>query len=170
MRVRIAGICGTDLELVRGYMTFEGVAGHEFVGEVVATARLDLAGKRVVGEINAACGECEWCARGLGRHCPRRTVLGILGRDGAFADISACRTKICSRSPPPYPTRRRSSLNRSPPRMKSSTRYRCATMQKIVVLGDGRLGAMVAMTLAAEGLKPVVAGHHRDKLRSTRSE
>src|ERR1700682_6727160 len=77
VRVRMAGICGTDLELARGYMAYRGVPGHEFVGEVVDTQSGALAGRRVVGEINAACGRCEFCRAGLGRHCADRTVLGI---------------------------------------------------------------------------------------------
>src|SRR5216683_27255 len=86
VRVRMAGICGTDLELVRGYMEYRGVPGHEFVGEVAESADAKLVGKRVVGEINAACGGCDACIVGMGRHCLNRSVLGILARDGAFAD------------------------------------------------------------------------------------
>src|SRR5580704_16140621 len=71
VRVRVAGICGTDLEMIHGYMGFSGVPGHEFVGEVVSTGNSALMGKRVVGEINAACGDCEFCRADLGRHCPR---------------------------------------------------------------------------------------------------
>src|SRR6266446_1845207 len=85
VRVRLAGICGTDLELARGYMNFAGIAGHEFVGEAAAPGD-DLDGKRVVGEINAACGSCDFCRANLERHCPSRSVLGILNRDGAFAE------------------------------------------------------------------------------------
>ena len=81
VRTRLAGICNTDIELLRGYYGFAGVPGHEFVGEEVAT------GRRVVGEINLACGACDWCARGLGRHCPARTVLGIVRHPGAFAEF-----------------------------------------------------------------------------------
>src|SRR5271157_1158766 len=86
VRVSVAGICGTDLEITRGYMEFRGVPGHEFVGRVVQTEMGALAGKRVVGEINAGCGTCNRCIDGMGRHCAERTVLGILGRDGAFAE------------------------------------------------------------------------------------
>src|SRR5580700_9710147 len=86
VRVRLAGICGTDLEMARGYMGFGGIQGHEFVGEVVSTGTGALAGRRVVGEINAACGDCDACRADMGRHCPKRSVLGILGRDGAFAE------------------------------------------------------------------------------------
>src|SRR6185503_17397598 len=83
VRTSLAGICNTDLELARGYMGFRGVLGHEFVGEALEGK---LAGRRVVGGINFACGECAPCARGLGRHCPHRSVLGILNADGALAE------------------------------------------------------------------------------------
>src|SRR5215472_5030493 len=86
VRVSAAGICGTDLEIARGYMRFSGVPGHEFAGRVIESKNASLRGKRVVGEINAGCGKCALCESGLSRHCPHRTVLGILGRDGAFAE------------------------------------------------------------------------------------
>src|SRR5258708_30472461 len=87
IRVLAAGICNTDLELQRGYYSFSGTQGHEFVGEVLETANTALVGKRVVGEINLACQACGWCARGLGRHCPKRTVLGIVKHPGAMAEM-----------------------------------------------------------------------------------
>src|SRR5271157_1549761 len=87
IRLLLGGICNTDLELQRGYYGFCGVPGHEFVGEVVEADTPALVGQRVVGEINLACGHCEWCARGLGRHCPRRTVLGIVKHPGAFREF-----------------------------------------------------------------------------------
>src|ERR1700685_198646 len=87
VRVSLAGICGTDLEIARGYMQYRGVPGHEFCGRVVESQNPALRGKRVVGEINAGCGRCAACHNGLARHCPNRTVLGILGRDGAFAEF-----------------------------------------------------------------------------------
>jgi len=83
----VGGICNTDLELQRGYYGFRGTPGHEFVGEVVEADDARWVGKRVVGEINLACGKCEWCRRGLGRHCPQRTVLGIVKHPGAFAEF-----------------------------------------------------------------------------------
>src|SRR5512136_2096864 len=86
VRVRLAGICNTDLELVRGYLSFSGVLGHEFVGEVVRSDNAELVGRRVVGDINAACYRCPTCLAGRLTHCPNRTTLGIAGRDGAFAD------------------------------------------------------------------------------------
>src|SRR5437764_8125645 len=85
LRLLAAGICNTDLELERGYYGFTGTPGHEFVAEVVEADTGALVGRRVAGEINLACTCCEWCRRGLGRHCPHRTVLGIVGHPGAFA-------------------------------------------------------------------------------------
>ncbi|MGH7917807.1 MAG: alcohol dehydrogenase catalytic domain-containing protein, partial [Candidatus Binataceae bacterium] len=82
VRVHMAGICGTDLELASGYMAYSGIPGHEFVGHVQEAADSRMIGMRVAGEINAACGTCAFCLAGLGRHCVNRTVLGILGRDG----------------------------------------------------------------------------------------
>src|SRR4028118_2314418 len=88
VRVLLSGICNTDLEIVRGYAGFSGTIGHEFVGVVEeATDAPDLIGKRVVGEINAGCGVCETCKKDDSRHCPNRTVLGIVGRDGAHAEL-----------------------------------------------------------------------------------
>ena len=87
VRVALSGICNTDLELLRGYHAFAGIPGHEFVGVVEGPASSPLTGRRVVGEINLACGRCAWCAGGLGRHCPKRTVLGIRGHAGAHAEF-----------------------------------------------------------------------------------
>src|SRR6202163_2160039 len=87
IRLIYGGICNTDLELQRGYYGFRGTPGHEFVGEVVESADPKLRGKRVVGDINLACNKCDWCSRGLGRHCPNRTVLGIVKHPGAFREL-----------------------------------------------------------------------------------
>ena len=87
LRMLVAGICNTDLELQRGYYGFAGTPGHEFVAEVVESDTLALRGRRVVGEINLACTRCDWCRQGLGRHCPSRTVLGIVNQPGAFQEF-----------------------------------------------------------------------------------
>src|SRR5438094_9496342 len=87
IRTLLAGICNTDLELQRGYYGFSGTPGHEFVGEVVEAGDRALIGRRVVGEINLACGHCDWCRKGLSRHCPQRTVLGIVRHPGAHAEF-----------------------------------------------------------------------------------
>src|SRR3954454_12127491 len=87
IRLLCGGICNTDLELQRGYYGYSGIPGHEFVGEVIEADTQTLVGRRVVGEINLACGKCSWCKKGLGRHCPFRTVLGIVKHPGAFREI-----------------------------------------------------------------------------------
>jgi threonine dehydrogenase-like Zn-dependent dehydrogenase len=164
VRVRMAGICGTDLELARGYMSYRGVPGHEFVGEVVETGTGALAGRRVVGEINAACGRCVRCLEGLGRHCPNRTVLGILGRDGAFAEF--LRLPDENLIPLPDSISDEISVFVEPlaaiyeifEQTKMRRDYR------IAVLGDGRLGVLAAIALHAEGYATILGGHHRDKL------
>src|SRR6266545_4225892 len=104
IRLLCGGICNTDLELQRGYYNFAGIPGHEFVGEVVEAGDPKLIGKRVVGEINLACGECEWCARGLGRHCPKRTVLGIVKHPGAFREFLTLPERNLHRVPSSLPT------------------------------------------------------------------
>ena len=164
VRVRMAGICGTDLELARGYMTYRGVPGHEFVGEVVDTQTRALAGHRVVGEINASCGRCVWCFDGLGHHCPNRTVLGILGRDGAFAEY----LRLPDRNLIPLPDSIFDDLGVFVEPVAAAYEIFEQTNlrrdDRIAVLGDGRLGALTAIVLRAENYAPVLAGHHRDKL------
>src|SRR5581483_8243186 len=93
VRVLLAGICSTDLEIIKGYMGFSGVPGHEFVGIVERSDDPRWIGKRVAGEINAACGDCCFCLRGMKNHCAKRTVLGILGRDGSFAEFLSLPTQ-----------------------------------------------------------------------------
>jgi threonine dehydrogenase-like Zn-dependent dehydrogenase len=164
VRVTLAGICGTDLEIVRGYMGFEGVPGHEFVGRVVETSNPPLAGRRVVGEINAACGRCALCIEGLGRHCPNRTVLGILGRDGAFAEL--LRLPDENLIPVPDSIADELALFTEPAAAAYEIfeQLHLARNKTVVVLGDGRLGALVALALKGEAYAPLVAGHHGDKL------
>ncbi|HUY19800.1 MAG TPA: alcohol dehydrogenase catalytic domain-containing protein [Candidatus Binataceae bacterium] len=166
VRVEMAGICGTDLEMTRGYMTFRGVPGHEFVGRVVESARPELSGRRVVGEINAACGAptCRWCHAGLGRHCPTRTVLGILGRDGAFADYLVLPDDNLLAVPDSIPDNLAVFCEPLAAVYEIFEQTRLEPSESIAILGDGRLGALIALALGAEGLTPMVGGHHRDKL------
>lgn len=164
VRVRMAGICGTDLELAKGYMAFRGVPGHEFVGEVIESANPALKGRRVVGEINAACGACSMCAAGLGRHCPNRTVLGILGRDGAFADLLRLPDDNLIPLPDAIPDELAVFTEPVGAAYEIFEQVRIAHNRRVLVLGDGRLGATVAMALAGEGYEVIVGGHHPDKM------
>jgi threonine dehydrogenase-like Zn-dependent dehydrogenase len=164
VKVTLAGICGTDLEITRGYMEYRGVPGHEFVGRVVQSESPALAGRRVVGEINAACGKCSQCIDGMGRHCTTRTVLGILGRDGAFAEY--LRLPDTNLFPLPDAIPDESAVFTEPlaAALEIFDQIPLRRTDRIAVLGDGRLGAIVALALHAEQFVPVVAGHHPEKL------
>jgi len=164
VRVRMAGICGTDLEIARGYMSYRGVLGHEFVGEVVDTRIAALAGRRVVGQINAGCGRCAWCARGLQRHCPNRTVLGIVGRDGAFAEYLRLPDENLVPVPNSISDEMAVFVEPIAAIYEIFEQTRIAREGSIAILGDGRLGTLASMVLRAEGYTPIVAGHHREKL------
>ena len=164
VRVTLAGICGTDLEITRGYMNYRGIPGHEFIGRVTQTDDPRLAGKRVVGEINAACGHCSFCDAGLGRHCADRTVLGIKGRNGAFAEYLTLPNENLLPVPDSIPDEAAIFTEPLAAAYEIFEQVQIRPDQSIVVLGDGRLGAMVSLAFKAEGLGPIVAGHHREKL------
>jgi threonine dehydrogenase-like Zn-dependent dehydrogenase len=159
--VRLAGICATDLEIVRGYMGFEGTLGHEFVG---VARDGPLAGKRVVGEINAACGNCERCERGLDRHCARRTVLGILGRDGAFAETLLLPQRNLHAVPDSVPDEAAVLVEPLAAAFAILEQVPVKPGQRVAVLGDGRLGLLCSWALASQGAKVAIAGRHERKL------
>jgi threonine dehydrogenase-like Zn-dependent dehydrogenase len=164
VRVSAAGICGTDLEIARGYMHFQGVPGHEFAGRVVQSQTAELRGKRVVGEINAGCGRCVLCDSSLARHCPNRTVLGILGRDGAFAEFVRLPDANLLPIPDSIPDEVAAFVEPLAAAYEIFEQTHLARNETIAVLGDGRLGALVALALKAEKYLPIVAGHHPEKL------
>jgi threonine dehydrogenase-like Zn-dependent dehydrogenase len=166
VRVRLAGICGTDIELTRGYMAFRGVPGHEFVGEVAASSNRAMLGRRVVGEINAGCGRasCRWCRGAMTRHCPERTVLGILGRDGAFAEFLKLPDANLIAIPDSIADELAVFIEPLAAAYEIFEQTHLARDRTIAVLGDGRLGATVALALLAEEHRPVVLGRHREKL------
>jgi 2-desacetyl-2-hydroxyethyl bacteriochlorophyllide A dehydrogenase len=164
VRVKLAGICGTDLELIRGYMTYRGVPGHEFVGEVVASPNQVLVGQRVAGEINAACGRCAACVDGLGRHCANRSVLGIVARDGAFADYLALPERNLRTLPDAITDEAAVFIEPVAAAYEIFDQVPLRRDARILVLGDGRLGAIVATVLKAEAYEPIVGGHHPEKL------
>lgn len=162
VRLRLAGVCNTDLELVKGYYPFTGVPGHEFVGEVVAGAGFD--GRRVVGEINASCGRCSTCAAGLRTHCPARTVLGIKGRDGAMAEYVAVPIGNLHAVPDHVPDEIAVFTEPVAAALEVQEQVAMAPGTRIVVIGDGKLGQLVARTLALAGHRPAVVGRHPRKL------
>jgi threonine dehydrogenase-like Zn-dependent dehydrogenase len=164
VRVTTVGICGTDLELVRGYMSFRGAPGHEFVGIVESNDDPMLVRHRVVGEINAACGRCDFCRRDLGRHCASRTVLGIVGRDGAFADYLVLPTRNLLPVADSMPDDLAVFAEPLAAAYEIFEQVELRHTDRILVLGDGRLGALVGLALRAEGFLPVIGGHHQAKL------
>lgn len=164
VRVIMAGICRTDLELARGYMGFHGVPGHEFVGEVVESREASMHGRKVVGEINAGCGSCRLCIDGMERHCPNRTVLGILGRDGAFAEYLALPDRNLLLVPSSMPDELAVFVEPVAAAYEILEQVKLARNQSVLILGDGRLGALIGLVLWSEGYDPVVGGHHQGKL------
>ena len=164
LRVRVAGICATDLELIRGYMDFEGVLGHEFVAEVVEADTPALVGRRVVGEINCPCRECPTCAEGLPNHCPLRTVLGILERDGAFADYTTLPEACLHQIPEELDERAAVFAEPLAAALQVLEQAPVDGETTVCVLGDGKLGILVAQVLHTTGCRLTVLGHHEDKL------
>ncbi len=165
--VRVAGICGTDLQLAEGYMGFTGVPGHEFVGTVTRVSSPHdhvLLGARVVGEINVGCDDCPRCAQGLARHCSRRTVLGILNRGGAFAEKITLPVSNLHAVPEGMPDETAVFAEPLAAAFEILDQIAVTPAQRVLVLGDGRLGILVARTLADAGAQVVLAGHHRAKL------
>lgn len=164
VRVTTAGICNTDVEITRGYMNFRGVPGHEFVGVVEAADDCNLVGARVVGEINAGCGQCSWCAHGMERHCPHRTVLGIAGRDGAFAEYCVLPEKNLIRVPNGLSDEQAVFTEPLAAAMEIFEQVKIEPSHRVLVLGDGKLGLLVALVLRLTGCDLVLVGKHRDKL------
>lgn len=164
VRVRLAGICRTDLEICRGYLAFRGTLGHEWVGEVVATSDTALAGARVVGEINFGCGACDACRDGLARHCPARRVQGIAGADGAFAELLAVPATVLHRVPDGLADRVAVFAEPVAAAFEILEQLGDVVGVRALVLGDGKLGNLVAQVLAAAGARVTLAGHHPEKL------
>ncbi|HLX45616.1 MAG TPA: alcohol dehydrogenase catalytic domain-containing protein [Bryobacteraceae bacterium] len=165
IRLLAAGICSTDLELQRGYYGFRGIPGHEFVGEVTEAADANWIGQRVAGEINLACGKCEWCARGLGRHCPRRTVLGIVQHPGAFREFLTLPVANLHSVPKSIPTEHAVFIEPVAAACEILDQIKIPKQESVAVLGDGKLGLLIAQVLHAHGAKVLLLGRHPEKLR-----
>jgi threonine dehydrogenase-like Zn-dependent dehydrogenase len=165
IRVMLAGICNTDLEIVRGYMGFRGVLGHEFVGMVEACADSpELVGRRVVGDINAACGDCPTCRAGRPTHCPHRTTLGIEGRDGAFAEFLILPVVNLDLVPDQVSDRVAVFTEPLAAACEITEQVHLRPTDRVVVLGDGKLGLLVAQVLGLTGCDLLVVGRHAEKL------
>lgn len=165
IRVKLAGICNTDLELVKGYMQFQGIPGHEFVGVVErAPGAEEWQGRRVVGDINAACGECPTCRAGLPTHCPHRTTLGITGRDGAFAEYLTLPIRNLLPVPVSLPDEIAVFTEPLAAACEILQQVHVRPTDRVIVLGDGKLGLLCAQALALTGCDLTVVGHHQEKL------
>ena len=170
MRLLYGGICNTDIELLRGYYGFRGIPGHEFVAEVVDSANRKLIGSRVVGEINLACGKCNWCNRGMGRHCPARTVLGIVKHPGAFREYLTLPERNLHVVPREIASEHAVFVEPLAAACEILDQARLPRGAAIAVLGDGKLGLLIAQVLKAHGLEPHHYGKHREKLRISAAE
>jgi threonine dehydrogenase-like Zn-dependent dehydrogenase len=168
IRLLCGGICNTDLELQRGYYGFAGTPGHEFVGEVVEADSPAWIGRRVVGEINLACGTCAWCRRGLGRHCPCRTVLGIVKHPGAFREYLTLPERNLHALPDTLPTERAVFVEPLAAACEILDQVALPCSAEIAVLGDGKLGLLIALVLNAYGHRVHQFGRHAEKLEIAR--
>ncbi len=178
VRVRLAGICNTDIEILRGYHNFHGTLGHEFVGEVfrVASARdAKWVGQRVVGEINLSCAglgfrpQCSYCRRGIPTHCERRRVLGIIGHDGAFAEYVALPVVNLHRVPVGIPDEAAVFTEPLAAACEILEQVNPRKHREAAVIGDGKLAQMIARVLRASGSRTVMIGKHEDRLRLARA-
>lgn len=159
IRVLYAGVCDTDVALANGYMTFEGVPGHEFVG-VVEGGSPAWVGKRVVGEINCACGVCEECQSGRFNHCRFRTVLGIAGRNGVFAEYFLLPTANLHTIPDTIDDQRAVFVEPLAAALNIVDQVHIAPTAAVAIVGDGKLGLLAAQVLALAGARVTVIGHH----------
>jgi len=173
VRILLAGICNTDLEIVRGYMAFEGVLGHEFVGIVEAvhegsgaTPLTSLIGKRVVGEINAAChrADCFYCQRDMPTHCPNRSTLGIVRRDGAFAEYLTLPTRNLHLVPDNISDEEAVFVEPLAANFEIFEQVHVRPTDSVIVLGDGKMGQLAAQVLALASCDVLMIGKHPEKL------
>jgi threonine dehydrogenase-like Zn-dependent dehydrogenase len=165
VRVLLSGICNTDLEIARGYAGFNGTIGHEFVGVIEESTNRALLGFRVVGEINAGCGNCNLCKAGDSRHCANRTVLGIHGRDGAHAEFLKLPAVNLMRVPHNVPDEHAVFTEPLAAACGVLERVKIDKSDRVAVIGDGKLGLLCAQVIALTGADVLLIGKHPAKLR-----
>jgi threonine dehydrogenase-like Zn-dependent dehydrogenase len=163
VKVHLSGVCSTDLQILKGYMGFKGVPGHEFVGSV-SEGPHELIGKRVVGEINFGCGDCDSCRRNLSRHCPNRTVMGILNADGAFAEFVSVPVGNLHFVPEGISDEEAVFTEPLAAAFEILTQIQLNPGDEVLVLGDGKFGNLCAQALRLTGAKISALGKHADKL------
>jgi threonine dehydrogenase-like Zn-dependent dehydrogenase len=165
IRVTQAGICNTDIEITRGYMPgFRGVVGHEFIGVVEEAPNQHLVGKRATAEINLACGECTWCRRGMQRHCPNRSVLGIDRRNGAFAEYLTVPQCNVVELPPSIPEDRAVFIEPLAAACEILEQIKINRSHSVLLVGDGKLGQLIGRVIHTTGCKLLAVGKHTGKL------
>jgi len=164
VQVNLAGICGTDLEILNGYMKYTGILGHEFVGTVVKSNNSNLIGKRVVGEINAGCTKCNFCIRGMERHCPSRTVLGILKRDGAFAEFLSLPEKNLHVIPDSISDEQAVFVEPLAAAFEINEQISLKPEWNVAVVGDGRLAQLIIQVIKLTCSNITCFGKHQNKL------
>ncbi len=168
IRVTLAGICNTDYEITKGYMGYVGILGHEFVGVVedVNDEDKSLIGKRVVAEISYGCNDpnCEWCAKKNYRHCPNRHTLGIWRKDGCFAEYMTMPTNVLFEIPDNVPDEQAVFVEPLAAACEITEQLHIEPTQKVLVLGDGKLGLTTALTLHAQNFDVLLVGKHQNKL------
>ena len=164
IRLLKAGICNTDIEITRGYMDFRGVLGHEFVGIVKESALSSWIGRRVVGEINAGCGECEYCRNKMRRHCPHRSVLGILNRDGVFREYFTLPEENLHWVSDSISTDDAIFVEPLAAACEILDQIRILPTASVAVIGDGKLGLLIAMVLVLQPIHLTLIGKHPNKM------
>ena len=164
VQVNLAGICGTDLEILNGYMKYSGILGHEFVGTVVTSNNPNLIGKRVVGEINAGCTKCDFCIRGMERHCPSRTVLGILKRNGSFAEFLSLPEKNLHVIPDSISDEQAVFVEPLAAAFEINEQISLKPEWNVAVVGDGRLAQLIIQVIKLTCSNITCFGKHQNKL------
>lgn len=166
VRVKLAGICNTDIEITKGYMGYAGILGHEFVGvvEEVNSSDQSLVGKRVVGEINAGCGSCEWCGKGLERHCPNRGTLGIWRKEGCMADYVTLPVKNLIVVPDNLTDEEATLVEPFAAAFEILEQLHIKPADKVAILGDGKLGLNIGLALSTIPCDLIHVGRHQSKL------
>ncbi len=163
IRPHLVGICNTDLEITRGYMNFHGILGHEFVGTVVDSDNPYWRGRRVVGEINAACRHCSTCLRGDASHCPHRTTLGIYRRDGAMADLFTLPESCLHEVPATVSDEAAVFTEPLAAALEIVEQSHIRPTERVAVIGDGKLGAMIVQVLRLTGCELTLIGRHPER-------
>ncbi len=165
IKVDKAGICNTDFEIIKGYIPgFNGVLGHEFIGTVVESDEPQMMGKRVTAEINCSCGECEFCKKGLSRHCSLRTVIGIINRNGAFAEYIVVPETNIFVIPDQIPDSDAIFIEPLAAALEIIDQVKIPEDAEILILGDGKLGLLISFVMKCSGYSTTMVGKHREKL------